>query len=53
MKRVQPAVTVAGTRFKPGPHQYIVKPPYGDGETRYDTREAAMDEYDAAQEGRR
>lgn len=36
------AVTVAGSRFKPGPHQYVILPPYGDGTTRYDSREQAM-----------
>lgn len=43
MKRVQPAVTVYGPRFTPGPHQYIVKG--GDG-TRYQTRDEALEAYD-------
>lgn len=46
MKRVQPAVTVAGPRFRPGPHQYVIKG--GDG-TRYDTREKALEAYDRAE----
>lgn len=43
MKRVQPAVTVYGPRFTPGPHQYIVEG--GDG-TRYQTRDEALEAYD-------
>lgn len=40
--RVQPAVTVRGSRFKLGPHQYIVK---GHPEV-YNTREEALAAYD-------
>lgn len=36
------AVTVYGTKFKPGPHEYVIRPPFGDGATKYPTREAAM-----------
>lgn len=36
------AVTVAGTKFKPPPHEYVIRPPFGDGATKYPTREAAM-----------
>lgn len=36
------AVTTAESRFKAGPHQYVALPPYGDGTTRYESRETAM-----------
>ena len=52
MSRVQPAVTISGSRFKPGPHEYVVRPPYGDGTTRYQTRQAALDAYDTARKER-
>lgn len=36
------AVTVAGTRFKTGPHQYVIREPWGDGATRYNSQEEAL-----------
>lgn len=42
MKRVQPEVTVVGSRFKLGPHQYRIK---GQPET-YNSREEALAAYD-------
>lgn len=36
------AVRVHGTKFKAGPHEYVIRPPFGDGTTRYPSRSDAM-----------
>lgn len=48
MNRVQPEVTVVGSRFKLGPHQYRVK---GHPEV-YNTREEALAAYDETERTR-
>lgn len=37
------AVRPATSRFKPVPPEYVVLPPFGDGTTRYPSREEAWD----------